>query len=108
MTRLDVGLAAAGVALAAAWLVAGVLGDDGAVRDPAAELLLVVAGALGWRAARAGGDPRDPRLFAAAAFFFCGAIGFAERLDSDAARAVVVVLAVAVIVTVGLRSLRHS
>jgi hypothetical protein len=108
MTRLDVGLAAAGVALAAVWVVAGFVGDSGAVRDPASSAVGVVGAALGWRASAAGGHPRDPRLFAGAAFFFCGAIGLAERLASDAARAAVVVFALAAIVTVGLRSLRHS
>jgi len=51
---------------------------------------------------------RDARAFPAATFAFCGVVGIAEQLDSTPAAVVLVTAALGAIVTVGLRSLRHS
>jgi len=108
ITRLDAALAAGGAVAALVWLVAGFAGHAQGARNGAAVAAGVCGALLAMRVGVTGRDPRDPRLLAAATFLFCAAVGFAEQLGSDLARGVIVVAALAGIVTVALRSLRHS
>ena len=69
---------------------------------------LAVGAALVARAAAAGARPGDARLFAGATFAFCGAVGVAEQVATTPATVALVAATLAALVTVGLRSLRHS
>jgi len=104
-TRLDAVAAGAGAALAFAWLVTGAA-DGGEALRLALALGVLAVGAL--LLARSSGRRRDSRMFAGATFAFCGVVGVAEQLGSRPAGAALIAAALAGIVTVGLRSLRHS
>ena len=105
MTRLDVGLAAAGVLAALAYVVIGFASDGaGGARVVLAAVVLGVGLLLFARGARG----RDARAFPAVTFAFCGAVGLAEQIGSTPVAVALVGSALAAIVTVGLRSLRHS